>query len=516
MGIGIGILLPVYYTADPPPGKETEGFDTVSLANVDPEQKNLLWASMFAVWGFTFLVLYFLYKSYQFYYLHRARFLSRPKPEWYSVLVSDIPEESRDEDSLRAFFTKRYGDEGIYSVMMARDMADLDELVEERNDIVRELENAHFTLEEKEDKDDRPMVRPKKKGIAGKLCCCCGTKVDAIEYYSSEVERLNDEIATAQAAEHEVTPSGFVSFTTLANAVSAIQTLQVEVPLSWKLERAPAPADVYWPNLKVDGRQKTITGLIVTVLVVLLCFGWAIPVAMIAVIAIFNKLAETIPALKPVVNFSPVLTGLLQAMVPTILLVVFMALLPKILLQFGKRQGLTSESELAKSVMRRYFLFLMVNVLLVTTIAGSIIPIANKLADGPLTVIDLLGQSIPGVAIFFILYVMLQALSGFPLMLLRPAPLILGYLKGKRAKTAFQDRAAWAPGEIFYGADLKVAHHLPHWAHLFHHCPRHPPHLHRVLRLWLRRIQVQHPLRPCQHLRGRRLVLARHGHPDHL
>merc|ERR1712065_22770 len=180
----------------------------------------------------------------------------------------------------------------------------------------------------------------------------------------------------------------------------------------------------------------------------------AIPVAMIAVIANFNKLAETIPALKPVVNFSPVLTGLLQAMVPTILLVVFMALLPKILLQFGKRQGLTSESELAKSVMRRYFLFLMVNVLLVTTIAGSIIPIANKLADGPLTVIDLLGQSIPGVAIFFILYVMLQALSGFPLMLLRPAPLILGYLKGKRAKTAFQDRAAWAPGEIFYGAEI--------------------------------------------------------------
>merc|ERR1711916_83644 len=96
----------------------------------------------------------------------------------------------------------------------------------------------------------------------------------------------------------------------------------------------------------------------------------------------------------------------------------------------------------------------MVNVLLVTTIAGSIIPIANKLADGPLTVIDLLGQSIPGVAIFFILYVMLQALSGFPLMLLRPAPLILGYLKGKRAKTAFQDRAAWAPGEIFYGAEI--------------------------------------------------------------
>merc|ERR1712065_81246 len=100
------------------------------------------------------------------------------------------------------------------------------------------------------------------------------------------------------------------------------------------------------------------------------------------------------------------------------------------------------------------FLFLMVNVLLVTTIAGSIIPIANKLADGPLTVIDLLGQSIPGVAIFFILYVMLQALSGFPLMLLRPAPLILGYLKGKRAKTAFQDSAAWAPGEIFYGAEI--------------------------------------------------------------
>merc|ERR1712065_105407 len=92
------------------------------------------------------------------------------------------------------------------------------------------------------------------------------------------------------------------------------------------------------------------------------------------------------------------------------------------------------------------FLFLMVNVLLVTTIAGSIIPIANKLADGPLTVIDLLGQSIPGVAIFFILYVMLQALSGFPLM--------LGLLKGKRAKTAFQDRAAWAPGEIFYGAEI--------------------------------------------------------------
>ncbi|KNC53885.1 early responsive to dehydration protein [Thecamonas trahens ATCC 50062] len=451
--VGLGILMPINFSADPPEDKKQQGLDKASMANVDPNQKNLLWAHTLAVWFFTLLLFYFLNKMYKFYYAQRIKFLVARRPEWYSVLVQDVPENKRDAASLEAFFRKRYGDE-VYSVMMAHETTALDKLVKEREEVVRKLENAHFTHLKKE---ERPQHR-QMGGILGKICCCCGSKVDSIDYYTEELERLNAEILEEQAAEHKVTPSGFVSFRSLSAAVSAVQTLQTEDPMHWTLERAPAPIDVYWPSLGMDGRKRKAQGLIISVLVFFLVVFWAIPVSALAVMANFNKLAETFPVLEPVITFSPALIGFVQALVPTILLLVFMSLLPKILLTFGKKEGIASNAELQKSVMIRFFTFQLFNVLLVVTLAGSFLGVASELAEGPFTVISLLGSSIPAVANFYVAYVLLQALSGFPLELLRPVPLILGELKRRRALTAYQERSAWHPGELFYGGE--IAKHL--------------------------------------------------------
>ena len=441
--LAVCVLIPVNAT-----GKSgLKGLDKLTLGNVDDSTPDnyRLFAPALVVWIMTVLLFRYVYAAYREYYVQRANVLASHTPEAYSLAVNDIPEQSRSNEELAAFFSKRYG-EAVYTANIAVSVPELDDAVADREGVVRKLEAAVAALE----KDgERPMMRHS-DACCGPCSFCSTTKVDAIAFHSNKLLELNEEIARLQGEEAPVTPSGFVSFTSLAAATGALQTLQTEDPLTWTLAKAPAPADVYWNNLEHDARARKIRFVVVSIAVAALVFAWSFPIALLAAMANFNQLANTIHALRPVVNYSPALTGIAQALIPTVLLAVFMSLLPAILMALSKAEGTSSKSALERAVLVKLFLFQLFNVLLVSTIAGSILPILNKLSESPLTIVSLLGDSIPKVSSYFINYVLLLALSGFPLELLRPVPLLLGNFKRTRALTAFQFRSSWAPGAFFY------------------------------------------------------------------
>lgn len=456
--IGVVVLIPLNLqgrisetTADE--SKKVFGLDRLSIANIpnnDKEKGKLLWGHLIAAWLFTIGMLWLIQHAYKSYYEQRARFLSLRVPEAYSVLALDVPPEARTSEGLLAFFRKRYGD-AVVSHSMAVDARELDKLVAERAVVARKLQHAVLEFAAHPEKG---TPRMRFNSSCPSALSFCGGKVNAIEHFTARLTELNDSIAQLQAKEFAVTPCGFVSFNSLAVAVSAVQTLQTESPASWTVIKAPAPSDVYWPNLRLSGRRKSAVGVLISLAVFALVFFWAIPVSAIAVLANLQKLSRSVPALRPVVNFSPALTGFVQALIPTILLLVFMMLLPIILLKFARLEGRPSVNEQNGTVASRFFLFQMFNVLLTSVVAGAILPIISKLAESPFTVIALLGGSIPGVASFFINYVALQALSANALELLRIVPLVLGSIKYKKALTSFERRAAIAPGEFFYAAKM--------------------------------------------------------------
>lgn len=132
---------------------------------------------------------------------------------------------------------------------------------------------------------------------------------------------------------------------------------------------------------------------------------------------------------------------------PSLALIIFMALLIHILRAMVNVQGLYMHSEARKSVLRfvyspiihifsKYFTFLVVNVFLGMLLISSAFNISSYVTQiqftyitSGLDVVNLLATSIPKQCNFFINYILLNSLLSYSLFLLRPGYLIINLLK---------------------------------------------------------------------------------------
>ncbi len=107
----------------------------------------------------------------------------------------------------------------------------------------------------------------------------------------------------------------------------------------------------------------------------------------------------------------------LQAYLPQITLVLFMALLPRLLLVLSTVEGIPSQSQIVRATAGKYFYFEVFNVFLGVTIFGTIFSSLEGIKTLVSTtfsaneLVDLFGSKLPPVASYFITYV---ALRSFP------------------------------------------------------------------------------------------------------
>ena len=88
-----------------------------------------------------------------------------------------------------------------------------------------------------------------------------------------------------------------------------------------------------------------------------------------------------------------------------------------------------SYSELDRSELKKLYYFQAFNVFFVATAAGAIFADLKGIRDDPSSIFNILATTIPRQSSFFASYIMLQALTRFPLELLRAVPLLLRWLK---------------------------------------------------------------------------------------
>jgi len=188
-----------------------------------------------------------------------------------------------------------------------------------------------------------------------------------------------------------------------------------------------------------------------------LVFFWIIPVAFVGSLTTLQALSAKVPFLEPVANSSSIVKGFLQGFLPTLALVIFMALLPRILLELSKVAGVEAYSWQSMSVLNYFFYFQVFNVFLVSVISGSIFDSLSSIISSPTSVVDLLGQSLPKVSNFFINYIMIQSFTGFSLQLLQLPRLILGSIFAKRSVNERERLEAEASPTIDYGTDFPMA-----------------------------------------------------------
>ncbi|XP_020541220.1 calcium permeable stress-gated cation channel 1 [Jatropha curcas] len=420
--------------------------DKLSISNI-PLGSQRFWTHIVMAYAFTFWTCYVLMKEYEKVATMRLQFLAseRRRPDQFTVLVRNVPPDPDESVSelVEHFFLVNHPDTYL-THQVVYNANKLAKLVKKKKKMQNWLD--YYQLKYSRNQSHRPFMKTGFLGLWGK-------KVDAIDHYTSEIEKLRKEIAEEKERVKKdpkvIMPAAFVSFKSRWGAAVCAQTQQSRNPTLWLTEWAPEPRDVYWQNLAIPYVELTIRRLIMGVAFFFLTFFFMIPIGFVQVLANIEGIEKAAPFLKPVIEIK-FIKSFLQGFLPGIVLKLFLIFLPTILMIMSKFEGFTSLSSLERRSAARYYFFNIVNVFLGSIIAGTAFEqlksfMKQSANDIPKTI----GVAIPMKATFFITYIMVDGWAGIAGEVLMLKPLILFHLKNFFLVKTEKDREeAMDPGSL--------------------------------------------------------------------
>ncbi|XP_068665044.1 calcium permeable stress-gated cation channel 1-like [Aristolochia californica] len=425
--------------------------DKLSISNIQDKSPRL-WTHLVMAYAFTFWVCYVLLREYEIISTMRLHFLaSAPRrPDRFTVLLRNVPLDPDESVSelVEHFFLVNHPDHYL-THKVVRNANKLAKLVKERKSKQNWL--VYNQLKYNRHSSERPT---RKTGFLG----LCGDKVDAIAYYTSEIDRLTKEEALERERikndPNALMPAAFVSFKTRWGAAVCAQTQQSRNPTLWLTEWAPEPRDVYWDNLAIPFVSLTIRRLIIAVALFFLTFFFMMPIAFVQAFANIEGIEKAAPFLKPVIEIK-FLKSLIQGVLPGIVLKIFLIFLPMILMLMSKIEGFTAISVLERRSAGKYYIFLLVNVFLGSVITGAAFEQLNSFMKQSAKAIPrIIGSAIPMKATFFITFIMVDGWAGIAGEILRLKPLIFYHLKNIFLVKTEKDRdEAMDPGSVDFASN---------------------------------------------------------------
>ncbi|KAL3363774.1 hypothetical protein AABB24_012818 [Solanum stoloniferum] len=420
--------------------------DKLSISNI-PLGSQRFWTHLVMAYIFTFWTCYVLKREYEIIASMRLHFLAseRRRPDQFTVLVKNVPPDPDESVSelVEHFFMVNHQDHYL-THQVVYNANKLTALVNEKKKKQNWLD--YYQLKYTRNQSKRPTS---KTGFLG----LCGKTVDAIDFNSSEIERLSKEISDERmniiGSTKYIMPAAFVSFRTRWAAAVCAQTQQARNPTLWLTEWAPEPRDVYWDNLAIPYVSLSIRRLIVAVAFFFLTFFFMIPIAFVQSLANIEGIEKALPFLKSLIETNAV-KSFIQGFLPGIALKIFLIFLPSLLMQMSKFEGFCSISALERRSATRYYIFQFVNVFLGSIITGAAFNQLNNLLHQSANEIPkTIGVSIPMKATFFITYIMVDGWAGVAGEILRLKPLIFFHLKNFFLVKTEKDREeAMDPGSL--------------------------------------------------------------------
>ncbi|XP_006654360.1 CSC1-like protein At4g02900 [Oryza brachyantha] len=446
------VLVPINWTSGTLENEKSLSYDQIdklSISNLGKGSKRF-WAHIVMAYVFTFWTFYILYREYKVVTTMRLRFLANQnrRADQFTVLVRNVPPDPDEtvSEHVEHFFAVNHRDHYLshQTVYNANTLAGLVEKKKGLQNWLVYYENQHAKNPAK-----KPTMKTGLWGLWGK-------RVDAIEHYTTAIEELckqeDEERQKVMTDPNAIMPAAFVSFKSRWGAAVCAQTQQTSNPTMWLTEWAPEPRDVFWPNLAIPFVELSVRRLIMAVALFFLTFFFMIPIAIVQSLANLDDIERMLPFLKPIIERNS-LKSIVQGFLPGIALKIFLILLPTILMTMSKIEGHTSLSGLDRRTASKYYLFLFVNVFLGSVITGTAFQQLNNFIHQSANKIpEIVGESIPMKATFFITYVMVDGWAGVAAEVLRLKALVMFHIKNTFLVRTERDREqAMDPGSLDFG-----------------------------------------------------------------
>ncbi|KAI6116124.1 hypothetical protein F5141DRAFT_1290632 [Pisolithus sp. B1] len=469
--ISWAVLLPLTSVNNSVAGKT--GLDRFTFGNVSPYNQPRYAGHLVCAYLFTFWIYWNIRREMSHFVTVRQLYLVDSKHSRSSqantILVTGIPAKFQSEQALAQLYSHLPG--GVKKVWLNRNLKDLPAVYNRRLSACNKLESAETNL-------IRTALKIRNKKLKG------GEKVD--DAYNDNPDQAERDIALAEKLvpkdkrpTHRLPPS-FLPFslpfvgeklvmlsqnnrTRLqqmidGNGGTSHEDLPVQTypPLSsafitFKKQIAAhmahrmlthhdpyrmadrylevSPQDVIWGNLAMNPYEKRVRKVISYAATAALIIFWAIPVAFVGIVSNIQGLCVRESWLAWLCKIPSPVIGIIQGILPAVLLAVLNMLLPIVLRMLGSFEGIPTRTGLELSLMTRFFIFQVIHSFLIVTLSSGIIAALPSILKNPSSIATLLASYLPQASTFFLTYIVLQGLSGVAGSFLSIVQLVLYYVK---------------------------------------------------------------------------------------
>ncbi|KAI0317538.1 DUF221-domain-containing protein [Amylostereum chailletii] len=419
------------------PTKERDWLDLISDAN------SYLSVHLLFTYVFTLIALRFIYLNYKRFVRARQLFsleLVHAIPA-RTIMVSGLPNHLRGERALAEHFESM--NLSVESVSVVREAGALKTLLDKRTNTLLKLEKAWVkyvgnpSTVESYDPSDRaifgegdpastegqPPVRvivPHRKRPTIRPRWFSG-RVDAIEYLERQYHELDEAVRRKRKlGKFKATDVAFVTFEKMSSAQIAAQTVHAPAPFQLQTCIAPEPRDVVWSNMTLSTNSDRVREVVVLGALATLFFFWVIPITALASLLSYKEIKKATPWLGELIDANDRIRAIVQNSLPSVAMITLNALLPFVLEALTYLQGYRARSWIEYSLLKKYFLFLLVNVVFIFLLASTYWQLVRDLANSPAKIPEKLAQALQRgrARHFFLSYVILQGLGIMPLQLL--------------------------------------------------------------------------------------------------
>lgn len=419
----------------------------------DKKDTSYLWAYLAFTYVFTGLSLYMMLLETRKIIRVRQNYLgSQSTITDRTFRLSGIPRQLRSEEEIQRFLEKlEIG--RVESVTICRDWTELDNLMDRRAATLRKLEEAWTVHLGQPAQLTKQIGRPsqasngegenEEDGLLGDPASdnhvtsydqprpstriwfgfwnLQSKTVDAIDFYETKLNAIDQEIVAARKKKYMPTPQAFVTMDSVPACQMAVQALLDPSPMSLSTSLAPAPSDIVWRNTYQSRSTRMVRSWMITVFIIVLSIVWIFAVGPLAGLVNLCSIQKFMPQFAEFLDRHQILRSLVQTGLPTLVVSLLNVAVPYLYEYMSNRQGMVSQADVELSVISKNFFFTFFNVFVIFTVFGTtanFYATLKKSLQDTTAIAYQLASSLTQLSVFYLNFIMLQAIGLFPFRLL--------------------------------------------------------------------------------------------------
>lgn len=256
--------------------------------------------------------------------------------------------------------------------MVGRNVKDLPELIKAHDETVRKLESALAKYLHDPDKlpEKRPLCKVAKedKAIYGR------EKVDAIDYLTDRVARLESEVKEVRESIDKRNPMayGFASYTHIEDAHAVAYAARKKGPSGCSVHLAPKPHDLLWQNLAMSRATRRARMFWDGLWMVLFTIAFIVPNILTSVfLSDFSHLGLVWHSFQDNLQAHPVGWGIAQGILAPLVQTLMYMGIPVLFRRLFTHSGDVSKTSRERHVTARLYAFFVFNNLVIFSVFGS-------------------------------------------------------------------------------------------------------------------------------------------------